>query len=50
VKGPHHYVEEEFFFEGTANRYTIPTGVPPNSATGALLDGGHPYKTRMTAS
>jgi hypothetical protein len=50
VKGPHHYVEEEFFFEGIANRYTIPTGVPPNSATGALLDGGHPYKTRMTAS
>lgn len=47
LKGPHHYVEEEFFFEGTANRYTIPTGVPPNSATGAILDGGHPYRTRM---
>ena len=47
LKGPHHYVEEEFFFEGTANRYTIPTGVPPNSATGAILDSGHPYKTRM---
>ena len=27
LKGPHNYVEEEFFFEGTANRYTIPTGV-----------------------
>jgi hypothetical protein len=47
LKGPHDYVEEEFFFEGTANRYTIPTGVPPNSATGAILDSGHPYKTRM---
>src|SRR5262249_25964617 len=47
LKGPQHYVEEEFFFEGTANRYTIPTGVPPNSATGAILDSEHPYKTRM---
>src|SRR5262245_11549952 len=47
LKGPHHYVEEEFFFEGTANRYTIPTGVPPNSATGAILYSGHPYRTRM---
>jgi hypothetical protein len=47
LKGPHHYVEEEFFFEGTANRYTIPTGVPPNSATGAILDSGHTYRTRM---
>src|SRR4029450_10479865 len=47
LRGPHEYVEEEFFFEGTANRYTIPTGVPPGSATGAILDGGHPYKTRM---
>src|SRR5215468_6425998 len=47
LKGPHTYVEEEFFFGGTANRYTIPTGVPPNSATAAILDGGHAYKTRM---
>src|SRR5215475_9237259 len=47
LKGPHRYVEEEFFLEGTANRYTIPTGVPPNSATAAILDGGHAYKTRM---
>jgi hypothetical protein len=47
LKGPHRYVEEEFFFEGTANRYTIPTGVAPNSATGAILDSGHPYKTRL---
>jgi Alpha/beta hydrolase domain len=47
LKGPHRYVEEEFFFEGTANRYTIPTGVPPGSATGAILDSDHPYRTRM---
>ena len=36
------YVEEEFFVEGTANRYTAPAG-----ATGAVVDGGHPYKTRI---
>ena len=36
------YVEEEFFVEGTANRYTTPPG-----ATGAIVDGGHPYKTRI---
>ena len=36
------YVEEEFFVEGTANRYTAPPG-----ATGAIVDGGHPYKTRI---
>jgi len=47
LKGPHRYVEEEFFIEGTANRYTIPAGVQPNSATGAILDGGHRYKTRL---
>jgi hypothetical protein len=36
------YVEEEFFVEGIANRYTTPPG-----ATGAIVDGGHPYKTRI---
>ena len=36
------YVEEEFFLEGTANRYTTPPG-----ATGVIVDGGHRYKTRM---
>ncbi|HEX9461279.1 MAG TPA: alpha/beta hydrolase domain-containing protein [Alphaproteobacteria bacterium] len=36
------YVEEEFFFEGTANRYNTPT-----LTTGSVLDSGHPYKTRM---
>lgn len=38
----HGYVEEEFFFEGTANRYTTPA-----LTTGTIIDGGHPYKTRM---
>lgn len=37
------YVEEEFFFEGTANRYTISS--PFTTAT--VLDSGHPYRTRM---
>jgi Alpha/beta hydrolase domain len=32
------YAEEEFFFEGTANRY---------NATGSIIDSGHPYRTRM---
>src|SRR6185503_8886466 len=36
------YVEEEYFIEGTANRYNTPTG-----ATGSVIDGGHPYKTRV---
>ncbi len=36
------YIEEEFFFEGTANRYNTPP-----LATGSILDSGHPYKTRM---
>ncbi len=36
------YVEEEFFFEGTANRYNTP---PLTTAT--ILDSGHPYRTRM---
>lgn len=37
------YVEEEFFFEGTANRYIISD--PLTTAT--IRDGGHPYRTRM---
>lgn len=36
------YVEEEFFFEGTANRYST-----PDLATGSIIDSGHPYRTRM---
>jgi hypothetical protein len=38
----HGYIEEEFFFEGTANRYTTPA-----LQTGSIIDSGHPYKTRM---
>jgi hypothetical protein len=36
------YVEEEFFIEGKAGRYNTPAG-----ATGSLIDGDHPYKTRI---
>jgi hypothetical protein len=36
------YVEEEFFIEGAANRYTLVTG-----ATGSVADSGHHYKTRI---
>jgi hypothetical protein len=36
------YIEAEFFFEGTANRYNTPA-----LATGSILDSGHPYRTRM---
>ena len=36
------YVEEEFFFEGTANRYDTPA-----LATGAVAVSGLPYKSRM---
>jgi hypothetical protein len=36
------YVEEEFFLDGTANRYTTPP-----QATGSIIDGDHPYRTRI---
>ncbi|RZL88915.1 MAG: hypothetical protein EOP82_21390 [Variovorax sp.] len=36
------YREEEYFLSGSASRYTTPAG-----ATGAVIDSGHPYKTRM---
>ena len=36
------YVEEEFFLEGTANRYNTPP-----LTTGSIIDGGHPYRTRI---
>lgn len=36
------YVEEEYFIEGTANRYTI-----SGQETATILDSGHPYKTRI---
>ena len=38
----HGYLEQEFFVEGTANRYTTPA-----QATGTIVDGNHPYKTRI---
>jgi hypothetical protein len=38
----HGYVEEEFYFQGTANRYNT-----PSLTTGTVIDGGHPYLTRM---
>jgi hypothetical protein len=36
------YVQEEFFIEGTANRYNT-----PSLQTGSIIDGNHPYKTRI---
>ena len=36
------YVEQEFFIEGTANRY-----LTPPLTTGSVIDSGHPYKTRI---
>jgi hypothetical protein len=38
----HGYVEEEFFIEGTANRYATPP-----QATATIVDGCHPFRTRM---
>jgi hypothetical protein len=36
------YVEEEYFIEGSASRYTT-----PELATGEIEDGGHPFKSRF---
>ncbi len=36
------YIEQEYFFSGTANRYETPDG-----ATGKVIDGGHRYQTRL---
>jgi hypothetical protein len=36
------YVEEEYFFEGAATRYSTPP-----LATGGVVTTGHPYRTRM---
>ncbi len=38
----HNYVEEEYFIEGTANRYSA-----EGLETGAILESGHPYRTRL---
>src|SRR6185503_8304190 len=39
------FVEEEFFIQGTANRYNTPP-----MATASVTDAGHPYKTRIVVS
>jgi hypothetical protein len=39
----HGYVEEEYFIEGHANRYST-----PELQTGGVQEGGHPYRTRFT--
>jgi hypothetical protein len=36
------YVEEEYFIDGLANRYNTPA-----LATGTIIDGNHPYRTRI---
>src|SRR5438105_1389569 len=36
------YVEEEFFIQGSANRYNTPPQM-----TGSVIDGDHSYKTRV---
>jgi len=38
----HGYLEEEYFVSGTANRYEL-----GGLETGSILDGGHPYVTRL---
>lgn len=38
----HGYVEEEFFIQGTANRYNTPP-----QTTGTIVEGDHPYRTRV---
>jgi len=44
----HGYVEEEFFIQGTANRYNTPNQTnPDSSSTGTIISSGNPYKTRM---
>jgi len=43
------YVEEEFYMEGTADRYDVPRigpAMPPSTSAAAILSS-HPYKTRM---
>jgi Alpha/beta hydrolase domain len=40
--GTNGYIEQEFFIQGAASRYTT-----PSLATGTVIDSGHPYLTRM---
>src|SRR6202795_4519420 len=40
----HGYVEEEFFIQGTANRYNTPNQTNPDaSSTGTIISSGNPY-------
>jgi len=46
------YVEQEFFFQGTANVYDTPNqiggvGLGPPAPTANIVSTGYPYKTRM---
>ena len=47
------YVEQEFFFDGTANRYDAPApsgGIGNNAAsapTASIVSSGHPFRSRM---
>jgi hypothetical protein len=45
------YVEEEFFMQGTAKRYTYNCtficDMPSSFSTAQVVDSGHPYKVRM---
>src|SRR2546426_1272073 len=45
------YVEEEFFMQGTAKRYTYNCAficdMPSSFSTARVVDSGHPYKVRM---
>jgi hypothetical protein len=36
------YIEQEYFIEGLANRYST-----PELQAGEILDSGHPYKSRF---
>jgi hypothetical protein len=38
----HGYIEQEFFIQGSANRYNTPA-----QTTGTVIDSNHPYKTRI---
>ncbi len=45
----YNYIEEEFFIEGTANRYNTPAYMIGSTTdpTATVIDGGHAYRTRI---